>query len=365
MFKRRIISTLIALVLLCVVPLNALANTNVTPNVDTVSDTDLFERVRKIAEEKGIKIVELPSDNQIFDEVPMPGYSIPSKENPKPDNDLVLPMSGDLPGDATRISVNSTVSAAISPSGDVDWFVFNTTPGAGAYNIYTTGSIDTYGEIYKKNIFGQYVLIDSDDDDGDGANFRLDYGLNASTDYYIKVRHYSVGIGNYSLRVQENLNTQGNTPAGGTWIATNTSPAPSTTYIVQKITYLTTAEANAMYIYKLEQDQFSIFNVVRASTVSAAADYLVQKLGILKNPALWLATFMMTTTWEMLSSLDNAAFKQASSSGTRGVKVTSVLASVGGGIYSSINVYDPWTSSTITGQSRYWGYFDFTSPKTF
>ncbi len=63
------------------------------------------------------------------------------------------------------------------------------------YTFTTTGSIDTYGELYQ----GSKLLL-SDDDTGQGHNFKITHTLVLGAEYMLKVRGYnSTTTGNYSI----------------------------------------------------------------------------------------------------------------------------------------------------------------------
>ena len=63
------------------------------------------------------------------------------------------------------------------------WFTFKTTSG-GAYNIYTTGSTNTYGELYKSGLLG-LSLVTKTGTGGSNNNFQIKVDLNNNTTYYI------------------------------------------------------------------------------------------------------------------------------------------------------------------------------------
>lgn len=78
------------------------------------------------------------------------------------------------------------------------WYKF-TPPQTDYYNIYTSGSTDTYCELYQ----GTSLFLEGDDDDGDGNNFKLTRKLSKDTTYYFKVRGYSSSTsGSYSLKIE-------------------------------------------------------------------------------------------------------------------------------------------------------------------
>ncbi len=86
----------------------------------------------------------------------------------------------------SSMSVNSSNSAQISTGGEMKHFTFTPTT-SGTYVIYSTGSDDT--KVYLYNTSG--TELDSDDDDGDSNNFRLEYNLTAGTKYTFGVRYYN------------------------------------------------------------------------------------------------------------------------------------------------------------------------------
>ncbi len=80
------------------------------------------------------------------------------------------------------------------------------------YYIYTTGSIDTVGTLYKEveytyngQKFKTLEEVARDDDGGDSTNFRISETLYSNVNYYIKVRGYNYQTGGaYSLKVTYN-----------------------------------------------------------------------------------------------------------------------------------------------------------------
>lgn len=96
------------------------------------------------------------------------------------------------------LSLNEADSGYISQGGEY-WYKF-TVPECVNYRFYTTGSVDTYGELYQGS-----TLIVSNDDSGDGNNFSVSYTLTEGAVYKLKVRGYSSSTtGSYSVRVVAN-----------------------------------------------------------------------------------------------------------------------------------------------------------------
>ena len=99
--------------------------------------------------------------------------------------------------DASMITDGSTISEGLSSAGDIDYFVINV-PFGKILHAYTTGSIDTVGDIEDSS----GVLLVSDDNGGQGDNFDVSYNVLAGGNYYIKVTGATGHrLGTYSLMV--------------------------------------------------------------------------------------------------------------------------------------------------------------------
>ncbi|PKK81145.1 MAG: hypothetical protein CVT47_03955, partial [Thermoplasmata archaeon HGW-Thermoplasmata-2] len=89
-------------------------------------------------------------------------------------------------------------SRSIYPVNDNDYIRFYAYAGY-TYAFYTTGSTDTYGHLYNN----LQVELDSDDDSGEGTNFRIDYNILTSGYYFLRVRGFSSSTaGPYTLYYQ-------------------------------------------------------------------------------------------------------------------------------------------------------------------
>ena len=100
----------------------------------------------------------------------------------------------DTPRTATRIGSTSSTSGQIGPASDVDYFRVRVTQ-AGTLTVETTGSMDTVGTLWQGD-----EEITTDDDGGDGHNFRLVASVDAGT-YMVAVRGYGASTGQYTLDV--------------------------------------------------------------------------------------------------------------------------------------------------------------------
>ena len=136
---------------------------------------------------------------------------------------------GDTLADATPISVgivrpgvvdrSRLVRGVIGTRNDVDYFRVEVT-GAGRLTVWTTGSLDTVGEL--QDSAGNSVT--SDDNAGTGRNFRIQRVVNSST-YYVKVQGRSGNTGAYTLHVEIALDDPDSTAdliAQGTWVSDKT-----------------------------------------------------------------------------------------------------------------------------------------------
>ncbi|MCY4655978.1 MAG: S8 family serine peptidase, partial [Gammaproteobacteria bacterium] len=111
---------------------------------------------------------------------------------------------GDTPSTATLIETESEtggeieVSGVIEISGDIDYFEIEF-PSIGDVTIYTTGTLDTVGELQDSS--GSSIA--SNDDGGEGRNFLIQEDVVADI-YYIKVTGYGTNSGTYTLHLDYN-----------------------------------------------------------------------------------------------------------------------------------------------------------------
>lgn len=323
------------------------------------------EQINAYADELGIELMPFDiTEDDSFEEIALPNDDVDkiNKNDKNNDNNIdatIQILGGSSASGAQRINVNTTTSDSIGTAGAVDWFVFKTSTGAGAYNIYSTGSTDTYGEIYKKNILGQYVLVDGDDDDGSGLNFYLPVGLNSNTDYYIKVRHYSsYQTGSYSLRVEENKDKT-TSSAGGSWTWDVALPDPDgSNYNVDKITYLSSEKAQAYYIAITRDDFHEIRDHALSLSYNAGVAYLMSALGIVKAVATFIIGESVSFLIPSLTDLELDNIYNATNNFQYGLKITSITSRTISGISVRMNLFEKWSGSTIYGGPRYRGSFD-------
>jgi hypothetical protein len=103
---------------------------------------------------------------------------------------------------ATPITVNGASQPhTFSSSTDIDWFSFSAAAGT-YYTLATTGSSDTYIELYDTN---GMTFIMGNDDGGTSFNASLKWYCSTSGTYYFVVYEYSNSTGTYSVSMTSSL----------------------------------------------------------------------------------------------------------------------------------------------------------------
>ena len=97
---------------------------------------------------------------------------------------------------ATTLALGGSGSGRIEPGSDVDYFIVQVT-GTGTLTVYTTGNLDTTGELQDNS--GSRLAFN--DDAGTGTNFRIEHSVSSGT-YYIEVESYQSNTGNYTLHAE-------------------------------------------------------------------------------------------------------------------------------------------------------------------
>ena len=97
---------------------------------------------------------------------------------------------------ATTLALGGSGSGRIEPGSDVDYFIVQVS-GTGTLTVYTTGDLDTLGELQSSS---GGVLADGDDS-GTGTNFRIEHSVSSGS-YYIEVGSYQSSAGNYTLHAE-------------------------------------------------------------------------------------------------------------------------------------------------------------------
>ena len=79
-----------------------------------------------------------------------------------------------------------TYDVTITTGGQIVYFAFTPTT-TGSFTIQSTGSGDTYGRLYSST----QSSLTTNDDGGDGRNFKITYTMTAGTTYYVAVKFFS------------------------------------------------------------------------------------------------------------------------------------------------------------------------------
>ena len=103
---------------------------------------------------------------------------------------------GDSKATATATVVNSTIGGMIEEQGDRDYFTFDLST-TGELIVFTTGRLDTFGRLTSAD--GD--VRKSNDDGGEGTNFRIEVDAHAST-YHVEVRGFGLSTGSYRLHIE-------------------------------------------------------------------------------------------------------------------------------------------------------------------
>lgn len=92
---------------------------------------------------------------------------------------------------AIQMSLSGKYTRELTP-GDCYWFVF-TAPQNATFIFETSGSTDTYGELFSQMVSGRISegRITYNDDGGEGNNFKITYSMNKGNVVYLRVRGYN------------------------------------------------------------------------------------------------------------------------------------------------------------------------------
>ena len=107
----------------------------------------------------------------------------------------------DTPGGGTPLVPSDSLAThgghTLSATDNYDFFKVNLSAGY-KYVFETTGSMDTYGDLFDSTTLANSVICN--DDGGSGLNFKIEYAPESSGTYYLRVRAYKLGTaGSYAL----------------------------------------------------------------------------------------------------------------------------------------------------------------------
>lgn len=265
-------------------------------------------------------------------------------------------INSNTPETSIKVGIGGNAYEYMS-AGEVTWFSFQTVESPyyqGVYDIYSTGSTDTYAQLYKKDSNGSMVRIAYNDDSGEGSNFKFSYVLNGSTVYYVKVNGYSSSTtGSYYFNVERHVDeVSDDIGNGGSWIINGDSPIPTVNGVVYKITYLNAEDTEALYAAFNE----SVFSVILDWAVSESAGYAVPKiatkLGVSSGQAMLIFSLFCLGSDVANTSMKNKIWNASDGLDT-GISITTE--NVQGSMYYDV---DTWYEPMMYGAPGYLGYFD-------
>lgn len=288
----------------------------------------------------------------------------------------ISPTAVSVPSSATSISEGTGKTKSLT-AGGVVWFVF-TTPSAGAYNIYTTGSTNTYGELYKKGLLGLSLVAETGSG-GSGTNFYIRDDLKNNTTYYVKVKGQTTTVsGSFTFYVKGNKDSQVSSN-GGVWNwTTNVEDPDGVYYNIDQITYLNATQATGYYNLVATDNVRTVRDAVLNLTTTKAIEYLMAYYGVSSTVASWILDALAVgsavmpnipslTSIELASIADAAGYNPSTGICSRGLKVyslTTYTSTSTGMIPVMLNTYESWTGSTMYGEKYYRGAFATpTNPK--
>ena len=103
---------------------------------------------------------------------------------------------GDTRSDATDLALGSSLPGEIEEGDDDDFFRVQVT-NAGTLTVFTTGDLNTQGELQASD--GSFLA--SNDDGGDDKNFEIEHDLGPGT-YHVRVRSIGTDTGSYVVRAR-------------------------------------------------------------------------------------------------------------------------------------------------------------------
>lgn len=354
--------------ILCIVMVCNLSTTAFASNIENdpcSTPEEIYREAQRMAAARGIQLL----DASIV-------FSANSKLEQTEIENTVSPAAVSVPSSATSISEGTGKTKTLTAGGEL-WFVF-TTPSAGAYNIYTTGSTNTYGELYKKGLLG-LSLVSETGSGGSGTNFYIKDDLKNNTTYYVKVTGQTTTVsGSFTLYVKGNKDSQVSSN-GGEWNWTTNVEDPDGVYFnIDQITYLNATQATGYYNIVATDNVKKVRDAILNLTTTKAIEYLMAYYGVSSAVATWILDALAIgsavmpnipslTSIELDSIADAAGYDPDTGICSRGLKVYSLTTytSTGTGMMPvMLNTYESWTGSTMYGEKYYRGSFDTpTNPK--
>ncbi len=345
-------------------------NGSIATNED-ISRIVIYKHAKEIAATKGIEILD---EKVVFSDADNKNYQIAQTDQIVSSKDNIMIS---VPKSAYSLVESGASIKTLSANGEV-WFSFKT-PSAGAYNIYTTGSVNTYGTLYKKGTFGLSEVKKSGTG-GSGNNFKMKCDLDCNTMYYIKVTGGTTSSkGNFTIYLKGNMDSKSSNN-GGIWNWTSLNKDPDGAYYnIDQITFLTADQATG-YLNLVKDDKYKKVrdNIIKLSATKAV-EYVMGCYDVSEKTAKWILDALgfgsvfcpdipTLTSMEINSIKKVTDYDSTTGRCKKGMAIYSVTVytsnSSGAMIPVMINTYEKWSGSKIYGEKYYWGTFKTpTNPK--
>lgn len=193
-----------------------------------------------------------PSITTWFDPIPPPPPPLSNDDH------------GDTEATATSIGLVSTTEGELEEAGDIDYFQVEV-DRRGTIQVYTSGSLDTVGQLTSAD--GDVDI--TDDDSGDSFNFLLAVDVQPGT-YYISVEGYSDATGNYTLHVE----FEENDDHGDTFATATTVSSSARAWIYSTIGHLeVSGDVDVFELTLSSTATFSISTEGDSDTIGRLTDY--------------------------------------------------------------------------------------------
>lgn len=276
-----------------------------------------------------------------------------------------------VPASAVEVTEGKGSSQTLTAKGE-KWFTF-TTPSGGAYNIYTTGSVNTYGELYKKGILGLSLVTESGNG-GSGNNFRIETDLKNNTTYYVRVSGGTTSAsGSFRFYFAGNRDSK-SSAKGGEWRWSTMDVDPDGAFFnVDQITYLNSTQAAGYYSVVATDNIRKVRDAVINLSTTKALEWLMNYYGVNVDVAKWILDALAIgsavvpqipslTSMELDSIAEAAGRNPDTGVCSRGLviySVTTYTSTGSGGVMPvPMNTYDSWSGSMMYGEKYYRGEFE-------
>lgn len=268
-----------------------------------------------------------------------------------PDTPMV--MASNTPATANVISVDGSYWKYLS-AGDECWFTFQTVESQnylGAYDIYTSGSLDTRAYLYQENANGTLSLVTSNDN-GNGVNAYMSVDLKGSTVYYVKIT--ATAAGSTTLYTLRHVDAGYASERVTMWRPYINSPYPDTGKIVPGIYYLTALGTRDLCDELDKPDVLAYLadSIITEVGGSAAVAHLVS-IGVKETIAKCIVFLFIDNGIDLAVEKFRADIAEASNDETNGIKIVVTRDTQFGEDYDITS----WTNNAMKGAPGYRGEF--------